>query len=275
MILTSTLFDSFWAEQGASPEAVLADVSRIAREAGAMILAIYHSDSLASSPKEDGSPVTAADRAAHACIVAALTTQYTWPVLSEEGGLEAVSADTATYWLVDPLDGTRDFLDRNDEFTVNIALIHHGVPVLGVLHAPALDEHYVGAIGLGVWREQGGRREILPRSATGRQLARSRHHVLPEDEAFARANGLHEVRAIGSALKFGRLLAGEVAIYPRFAGSSAWDIAAGDALLRCAGYTLLALPERQPIHYRPDRLRNPPFIALASHISFSDLRFPA
>ncbi|UXY13700.1 3'(2'),5'-bisphosphate nucleotidase CysQ [Chitiniphilus purpureus] len=252
------------------------ELVRIAREAGAAILDIYARADFGVEAKGDGSPLTLADLAANRVILNGLAACFPWPVISEETLVDyEARRDWATFWLVDPLDGTRDFLDRNDEFTVNIGLIHQGVAIAGVVYAPALDELYYGASGQGAWMARGDVRIALPgRWALEHALACSRHHDVPQTAAFASLNGVARSVPIGSALKFGRLAAGEVDLYPRFNGSSEWDVAAGDAVLRAAGCTLRALPDLTPMRYNTPSQRNPHFIAAAPHVPLDQLSYP-
>lgn len=249
----------------------------IARAAGQAIMAIYHQHGGPDVQwKADESPLTSADLAANQLICSALVAQTPWPVLSEEAVVDAAErVGWSHFWLVDPLDGTRDFLDRNGEFTVNIALVVHGRPLLGVVYAPALDELYLGLVGQGAWLEQAGRRTPLPARQWAHAYAASRHHDAPATAEFAARNGWSERRAIGSALKFGRLAAGQIDVYPRFGPTCEWDTAAGDAVLHAAGCQLLALPDLTPLRYNGASLRNPHFIALAPHIDPNQLEFPS
>ncbi|WP_034618678.1 3'(2'),5'-bisphosphate nucleotidase CysQ [Chitinibacter tainanensis] len=251
------------------------ELIRIARLAGEAILAIYAQAGLRVETKDDGSPLTQADLAANHIILRELQQAFPWPVLSEETPIEyAQRQNWTTFWLVDPLDGTKDFLERNGEFTVNIALIERGKASHGVIHAPAIDELYYGAVGTNAWCEVRGVRTDLPQTWGRRTLAQSRHHDVPQAAEFAALNGNPPAVAIGSALKFGRLVAGQVDIYPRFTGSSEWDTAAGDALLQACGCQLRALPGLKPMTYNTVTLRNPHFIAAAPHVALDQLSYP-
>ncbi|MCX7562943.1 3'(2'),5'-bisphosphate nucleotidase CysQ [Xanthomonadaceae bacterium XH05] len=241
----------------------------IAREAGAAILDVYGQD-FSVDAKDDHSPLTAADLAAHRIILHGLM-QLTpgVPVLSEEGA----KIDWATrrqwmcYWLVDPLDGTREFVKRNGEFTVNIALIEQGEPVLGIVHAPVLDYLVHAQQGAGCWLRDTATGEDM-RLATQRpavaplRVAASRSHL---DERTARALeaiGEHEHHSLGSSLKFCRIAEGRADVYPRFGPTSEWDTAAGQCVLEAAGGVVLDLAG-EPFRYnRGPSLLNPDFIAL-------------
>jgi 3'(2'), 5'-bisphosphate nucleotidase len=247
------------------PELLDATVA-LARRAGEAILAIYRED-FSVQHKGDDSPVTAADLAAHHVIaegLAALTPDV--PVLSEEGLIPppAERAGWSRYWLVDPLDGTREFIARNGEFTVNIALIEHGRPVLGVVAAPALDTLYAAAEGGMAWREQAGTRSaLLTRRWPARPtLLLSRAHPDPEATARLAALGDYDTRQVGSSLKYCRIAEGLADAYPKFASIWFWDTAAGQCVLEQAGGVALSLRDFAPMRYAPDAdLRTPAFIA--------------
>jgi 3'(2'), 5'-bisphosphate nucleotidase len=187
-------------------------------------------------------PVTAADRAAHDVIVRELAG---WtpgvPVISEEGEVPpyAERRNWSRFWLVDPLDGTKEFISGNGEFTVNIALIDDGEPVLGVVGAPALDLLYFAERGHGAWRRRsGGESErihsTLPNPAVTR-VVESRSHPTRELEAFIATLGAVERVKLGSSLKFCRIAEGSADLYPRFGPTMEWDVAAGDCVYRNSG----------------------------------------
>ena len=230
-----------------------------ARNAGSKILEHYQ-HTLDIERKCDGSPLTAADKAAHQSIVQVLQSSGI-AIVSEEGN--SLHLDAEEYWLVDPLDGTKDFLAGNDEFTVNIALLRQGLPLLGVVFAPAIDDLYWGAEGSGAWRVRAGVDErLLPRERLGQvRMAVSRFHDHPDVEGFANANNVTQRVAIGSALKYGLLAAGEVDVFPRLVGSSEWDTAAGQAVLEAAGGQVLDWHTDLRLAYGKARRRNPRLIA--------------
>jgi len=231
-----------------------------AREAGVAIMR-YHPQTLTVQYKQDGSPLTLADQAAHRVISDRLVDSGL-VVISEEGEDRCLAAER--YWLVDPLDGTKDFLAGNGEFTVNIALVDQGRPVLGVVFAPAINEFYWGAEGLGAWRIREDAAAALPAHARSASLkmAVSRFHDHPDVGLFASQNGITERVAIGSALKYGLLAAGEVDVFPRLVGSSEWDTAAGQAVLEAAGGQVLDWHTGEALQYGKPRRRNPRLLAL-------------
>lgn len=248
---------------------LLTAVRGIAERAGLAILEVYDS-AFAVELKDDRSPLTAADMAAHRLIVrelTALTPEI--PVLSEESAAAHTEQrrQWPLYWLVDPLDGTREFIKRNGEFSVNIALIEHHESVLGVVHAPVPGYSCVGARGMGAQRfeRDGSTRAIQVTAQRGERLrvAGSRSHADPRLLGVLDAIGAHELRPMGSALKFCLVAEGEADVYFRFGPTSEWDTAAGQAVVEAAGgrVTDMAL---QPLRYNlRDTLLNPDFMAYA------------
>ncbi len=216
-------------------------VIELVREAGRAIMHVYASD-FAVEHKDDRSPLTAADRAAHDVLDAGLITlPGALPVLSEESA--AITWETRRqwqrYWLVDPLDGTREFVKRNGEFTVNVALVDNGVPVFGVVLAPATGELWWGGAQIGAFRrERDGSDTRLQstRPAPGRlRVAASRSHLDPRTQALLAKLGDHDRLGLGSSLKFCRLAEGIADVYPRFGPTSEWDTAAAQCVLEGAG----------------------------------------
>ncbi|MHC9086816.1 3'(2'),5'-bisphosphate nucleotidase CysQ [Luteimonas sp. RIT-PG2_3] len=249
-------------------EGVRDGVIAIARQASAAILKVYDSD-FDVVRKADASPLTAADLAAHHCIVdglAVLTPGI--PVLSEESA-DTVTADRRRQWprlwVVDPLDGTREFVKRNGEFTVNIALIDHGVPVFGVIQSPVGDVLWHGTPGAGAFRcDADGVRAIHVRTPATAPLrvAASRSHLDPRTAALMQRIGEVESIGLGSSLKFCRLAEGGMDVYPRFGPTSEWDTAAGQAILEAAGGAVLD-PHGRPFRYNQrDTVLNGDFFAL-------------
>lgn len=239
-----------------------------ARQAGIAILSIYR-QTLEVEIKKNGSPLTLADQNAHRAIIAVLGASGL-PIVSEE--CDDLHMDAQRYWLVDPLDGTKDFLACNDEFTVNIALIEEQRPVLGVVYAPALNELYVGAQGLGTWVEMAGVRSncVAAERSDRCRMAVSRFHDHPDVNVFAAANRINERIAMGSALKYGRLASSAVDVFPRLVGSSEWDTAAGQAVLEAAGGQVLNWHTGGPLRYGKDKRRNPRLLALRAPYRFAD-----
>jgi 3'(2'), 5'-bisphosphate nucleotidase len=242
-------------------------VIALAREAGRAILAVYACD-FDVEAKADRSPLTEADLAAHACIrdgLAALDPAL--PMLSEESAAHELSGrrDWTRYWLVDPLDGTREFVKRNGEFTVNIALIEDGRTVFGVVYAPVLDELFWGQAGHGAFlRGPEGDVELRARRPAPRPLrvAVSRSHLDPRSAALLGRLEQPVSVGLGSSLKFCRLAEGRVDVYPRFGPTGEWDTAAGQAVLEAAGGAVLDLAGQPLTYNQRESLINPDFIAL-------------
>ncbi|MBR1733078.1 MAG: 3'(2'),5'-bisphosphate nucleotidase CysQ [Alloprevotella sp.] len=234
-----------------------------ARRAGEEIMAVYAcgTEDWEVERKADDTPLTLADRRAHTAIAGTLAPAGL-PLLSEEGAHVPFAArrDWERFWLVDPLDGTKEFLKRNGEFTVNIALIERGRPVAGVVYAPASGRLYCGAEGFGIW---GGCEPVA--AARPFRVVASRSHLSSETEAYiALLRAEHpalELVAAGSSLKICLVAAGEADVYPRFAPTMEWDTAAGDAVLRAAGGCIVDARTRQPLVYNKEDLHNPWFIA--------------
>jgi 3'(2'), 5'-bisphosphate nucleotidase len=237
----------------------------VARAAGKVILEVYATD-FEVRGKDDASPVTVADERAEAVILAALAKLTPdIPVISEEAAAAGRIPDVAErFWLVDPLDGTKEFISRNGEFTVNIALIEAGDPVLGVVLAPALDRLFAGARGLGSFiEEKGARRPVVCRRAPpeGLTVVASRSHGdAAALDAFLAGRKVHRNVSAGSSLKLCLVACGEADLYPRLGRTMEWDIAAGDAVLRAAGGSVRTLAG-QVLGYGKTGLDNPHFVA--------------
>ncbi len=250
-----------------NPHDLLHEVVAIARAAGRAILQVYAS-SFAVSEKEDRSPLTEADLRSQDIIGAGLRRiAPEIPLLSEEAEQTPFSERSRWDWLwvVDPLDGTKEFIQRNGEFTVNIALVHDHRPVLGVVHAPVLQRDYYAAEGYGALRVDGdgGIRQIRVRRPVERPLriVGSRSHRGDSLDGFLARAGEHELVAIGSSLKLCLVAEGAADVYPRLGPTMEWDTAAGQAVVEQAGGHVVALDGR-PLAYnaRPELL-NPHFIA--------------
>jgi 3'(2'), 5'-bisphosphate nucleotidase len=249
-----------------SPAELLPALEDLARRAGAAILEIYAED-FAVRHKADSSPVTEADERAEAIILPglmALTPDLAIVAEEQVAAGRAPTLDDRPYWLVDPLDGTKEFIRRNGEFTVNIGLIRGGVPVAGVVLAPALGLLWSGAEG-GAFRVEadGTRRAIAcrPRPAQGARVVTSRSHNQPEElarwmEPFAGAT----LDFAGSSLKLCRVAEGSADFYPRFGPTCEWDIAAGHAVLLAAGGTIQTF-DGVPLPYGKPKFLNPDFLA--------------
>ena len=248
-----------------TPQALLDALLPIARQAGAAIMDIYATD-FAVRGKADASPVTEADERAEALILPALASLTPdIPIVAEEAAAAGrIPSVGERFWLVDPLDGTKEFINRNGEFTVNIALIENGSPVLGVVFAPALDRLFAGAAGLGAFVEDKGvRRDIVCRTepAEGLTVVASRSHGDADALAsFLAGRKVARQTNAGSSLKLCLVAAGEADVYPRLGRTMEWDIAAGDAVLRAAGGIVRTL-DGPALRYGKADFANPHFAA--------------
>ena len=246
-------------------------------EAGKEIMRIYldPKQDFGIEKKADNSPLTLADKAAHNCIVRHLS-QTEIPILSEEGAHLPYEErrNWNRFWVVDPLDGTKEFIKKNGEFTVNIALVEDGTPILGVIYVPATGVLYAGIVGEGAWKmvapSKSPRGETLCSLPLGGEggglftIVASRSHLTPETEDF-----IEELRkkydkiqlvSSGSSLKICLVAEGTADIYPRFAPTMEWDTAAGDAIARAAGREVVDAKTGKPLVYNKSDLHNPWFI---------------
>lgn len=237
----------------------------LAREAGERIMRVYRRD-FAVETKADESPLTEADRAAHDRILAGLRKLTPGiPVLSEEGGLPGYDSRRrwAVYWLVDPLDGTKEFVKKNGEFTVNIALVEGGQAVLGIVHAPALETTYLGLLGGGAFRIHDGERtpirtRALPSGPLTFVVSRS-HRGEAVDRLLERLPP-HQCISVGSSLKFCLVAEGKADLYPRFGPTSEWDTAAAQCVVEAAGGRVTRV-DLTPLSYNTKTsLLNPDFL---------------
>ncbi len=250
---------------------LLEGLTTLARQAGAVVMAIYATD-FAVRGKGDASPVTEADEQAEAVILAGLAALAPGiPVVAEESVAAGRTPDVSggRFWLVDPLDGTREFVSRNGEFTVNIALIVHGAPVLGVVFAPAVGgpggRMFAGAVGPGAWVEDAqGRRAIHARTvpAEGLTVVASRSHGDASAlDAFLAGRRVARLTNAGSSLKLCLVAEGAADLYPRHGRTMEWDIAAGHAVLVAAGGQVWAIDGGAPLAYGKPGFENPHFVA--------------
>ncbi len=249
----------------------IAEIVAIARAAGEVILEVYHSGSVAAASKSDSSPLTEADLRAHHLIVSRLSTlQPALPVLSEEASelSYATRAAWPRYWLIDPLDGTREFLSRNGEFTVNIALIDGSRVVLGIVHVPVSGITYWGSVGQGAWRAEAGdepqRIHVQAELGASIRVAGSRSHRGDSLDRFLSEIGAHDFVSMGSSLKFCLVAEGQADVYPRLGPTSEWDTAAAQAVVEAAGGAVLTL-DGTPLRYNTKaEYLNPHFVAFGS-----------
>lgn len=236
-----------------------------ALSAGEEILKIYHSDFFDIELKSDDSPITRADLAAHH-IIAEQLKKTPYPVLSEEGKSipYEIRKNWETLWIVDPIDGTKEFIKRNDEFTVNIALVHQNKPVLGVIYAPALGKLYYGGkeIGAFIQEKNAETREMKIEKKLKHpiRIAVSRSHLNKKTRDYIQSlEEKVETVPVGSSLKFMLLAENKVDIYPRFGPCMEWDSAAAHAILRALNIEVISMDDNQPLTYNKKNLYNPYF----------------
>ena len=245
---------------------LLPKLVELARQAGAVILDIY-AKGYTVSEKADHSPLTEADMASHNVIAAGLAVLSPLPLLSEESaGIDWTERQTwERYWLVDPLDGTKEFIARNGEFTVNIALIAEGRPVLGVVYAPVLQRAYFAAAGMGAFRQDG---DLAPQpirvadvsAGEGWRVVASRSHSSSAEQQFLGDLGDVSLVSMGSSLKFCLVAEGAAHLYPRFGLTSEWDTAAAQCVVEQAGGAVLTDVLVPLIYNSKESLLNPHFI---------------
>jgi len=250
-------------------------VTAIAIDAGKTIMKIYWQDSFEQHLKSDRSPLTAADMAAHRLIVDRLQ-QLTpeIPILSEESKDKSwnLRKQWHTYWLVDPLDGTKEFIKRNGEFTVNIALIDNHHPILGVVHAPYLLETWVGEQGQPAKKiTQSGEKDICVTQLQPKQtciVVGSRSHAGDALQLFLDNLGLYELISVGSSLKLCMVAEGKAHLYPRLGLTSEWDTAAAHAVVNAAGGEVIDVETKLPLLYNTkESLLNPFFMVRVKSFS--------
>ncbi len=241
----------------------------VAREAGKAIMEVYGTD-FEVRHKDDHSPLTLADMRSHRIIADSLRSRYPdIPLLSEEG--QGVSFDIRRnwdrFWLIDPLDGTKEFVKRNGEFTVNIALVENSTPVAGVIHIPVTGRLFMADVRKGCWEIlDTGRRTLKVSQVFANQpvrVVRSRSHPSPGLEELLSLIPSYQIINRGSALKFCAVAGGEADFYPRFGPTWEWDTAAGQAIVTAAGGVMLDLSGK-PFVYNKQNLLNGPFIVSSS-----------
>jgi len=255
-------------------QTLLPEINRIAKEAGEKIMEVYE-NGFDIETKEDNSPVTTADLAANTHIEHELNKLSPhFPILSEESATLPFEqrAERETYWLVDPLDGTKEFINRRDSFTVNIALIHQNKPVLGVVYAPALNIGYFACKGHGSFKENGASTAVqikvrqIPEQL---KIAGSRSHAGPELKAFLENVksdlGDYELVSIGSSLKMCMVAEGSADLYPRIGLTSEWDTGAAHCVVEEAGGKLVKTDMSELLYNTKDSLLNPFFFTIGNN----------
>jgi 3'(2'), 5'-bisphosphate nucleotidase len=241
------------------------DIVAIAKEAGSAIMQVYKQD-FEVEYKQDSTPLTLADKKANDIIEAGLNQlSVNFPILSEEG--KSIPYEDRKhweyFWLVDPLDGTKEFVKKNDEFTVNIALIHKDTPILGVVYAPALDVCYWAKQGEGTFKDDQKTPLKTENQRETYKIVASRSHMSDETQAFINAietNKEKELISIGSSLKFCLVAEGVADVYPRLSPTMEWDTAAADAIVRESGKMSYQFENEKSIFYNKENLLNPWFV---------------
>ncbi|MDJ0750862.1 MAG: 3'(2'),5'-bisphosphate nucleotidase CysQ [Woeseiaceae bacterium] len=252
------------------PKSLVEPIVALAEDAGRAILEVYSTDFEVQS-KDDASPLTQADLASHRWIDAGLRSLTPdIPVISEESGLADFEERSGwqLYWIVDPLDGTKEFVNRNDEFTVNIALVQDGAAILGVVHVPVYGRTYVGCQGIGAQRRDGDGDpvsiNVATASGTPPRIVGSRSHRGESLDAFLTAIGNHEMVPMGSSLKFCVVAEGNADLYPRLGPTSEWDTAAAQAVVEQAGGSVVTL-DGKPMKYNTKAdILNPHFLVVGA-----------
>jgi 3'(2'), 5'-bisphosphate nucleotidase len=254
---------------------LISKVNEIAVAAGHKILEVYNSDmDFGVEAKSDNSPLTIADKEANKVIVAGLEAlEIQFPIISEENKLldYADRKDYDHFWLVDPLDGTKEFIKKNGEFTVNIALIKGNSPVMGVVYTPVTKELFYAYKGNGAYKSIDGAEQKISvnsfsQSDQNLRVICSRSHLNEETQNFVDALDKPELVSKGSSLKFLMLAEGKAELYPRIAPTMEWDTGAAQMILEEAGGTVLQYGTDQPLAYNKENLLNPFFIASANKV---------
>jgi 3'(2'), 5'-bisphosphate nucleotidase len=248
------------------PSHFLESVVALAKEAGRRILEIYGSD-FRVAVKEDSSPLTAADLASHHCLVEGLTAlRPDYPIISEESKTLPFEERSGweTFWLIDPLDGTKEFIKRNGEFTVNVALIHRHQPVLGVVYTPAKDLCYFASEGCGAFKQTGDLSpqniEVTSSAHYPVRVVGSRSHQTEGLAVYLSRLGEYELMSIGSSLKLCWVAEGAADLYPRIGLTSEWDTAAAHCIVKEAGGEVTDLHGQPLLYNAKPSLLNPYFL---------------
>ena len=242
----------------------------LSEDAGRAILEVYSTDFQVQN-KSDESPLTKADLASHHCIVAGLERLTpNMPIISEEAGLPDFETRRQwdRYWLIDPLDGTKEFVNRNGEFTVNIALIENNRPVFGVVHVPVQNKTYIGCEGLGAERRDGSNAaeaiHVTSQSSAPVRVVGSRSHRGASLDAYLTNLGEHDMVPMGSSLKFCVVAEGGADIYPRLGPTSEWDTAAAQAVVEQAGGRVVTLDGKAMTYNAKADILNPYFFVIGA-----------
>ncbi|MDR1561009.1 MAG: 3'(2'),5'-bisphosphate nucleotidase CysQ [Holosporaceae bacterium] len=238
---------------------MLSKIIKIATEAGGKILQLYNSN-IEIRNKSDNSPITEADLIANEFITREISQISDYPIVSEETyDFNKPRQYHRVFWLIDPLDGTKDFIAHNDQFTINIALIEENYPVLGVVQVPASGDVYYASKNNGAFKNQ--IRIFNNRNSPDIIGADSCFHSTEETQKFFRQHNISNVKKYGSSIKFCKIAEGEVDVYPRFNGTKEWDTAAGHIILKEAGGEIIDLVTNEEMIYNKSLIKNNFFVA--------------
>jgi len=245
----------------------LKEIADICRLAGKTVMQVYESGNFEIEHKVDNSPLTLADKQAHEIITDELENISNYQIISEEGSIPLQVANV--FWLVDPIDGTKEFIKKNGEFTINIGLIENGRPVLGVVYAPAKDVMYMGSEHDGSWKQIGDNK-LMKISAEFHGdhavIVASKSHRDDKVDAFLNRFDSHKEINMGSSLKLCLVAEGIALAYPRFAPTCLWDTAAADAIVRAAGGFVFEASGEKQLEYNLSNIKNPHFVAHCKNI---------
>ncbi len=246
-------------------------VIEIARQASTEILKLYNKDKIEIELKDDNSPVTKADFISNEIIINGLKKFFDYPILTEESLVEnEVKKTWKKYWLVDPLDGTKDFIAKNGGFTINIALIENSKPILGVVYIPVSGDVYYAEEGKGAYKN--GTKIYNNSTRIDLVAADSIHHSTKEVASFFEKHNIINVQKFGSSIKICKLAEGEIDIYPRLNGTKEWDTAASHIIANEAGCKLIDIKTKQELVYNKEDLRNNHFIAMRNNLDLNYLK---
>jgi 3'(2'), 5'-bisphosphate nucleotidase len=245
---------------------VINKVIEIAHQASFEVLKIYNKGIIQIQSKQDNSPVTEADLISNKIIINGLRNISNYPILTEESPVEyEVRKNWKKYWLVDPLDGTKDFIAKNGGFTINIALIENAKPTLGVVHVPVSGDVYYAELGKGSFKN--GKKISNNSVRTDLVGADSIHHSTKEVKLFFEKYNITSVLNLGSSIKICKLAEGDIDVYPRLNGTKEWDTAASHIIANEAGCKLIDTDTKKEISYNKYDLKNNHFIAMRNDLN--------
>ncbi|MBD3421498.1 MAG: 3'(2'),5'-bisphosphate nucleotidase CysQ [Chitinivibrionales bacterium] len=253
-------------------------LTEIARQAGSAIMDVYYSDDFDAEMKADNSPLTRADTASHNIITKGLHTHFpNMPLISEEGKDTDWDRrkDWQEFWLVDPLDGTKEFIRKEHDFTVNIALVEQNLPTIGIVYAPARDWLYYGIVGDGAYKVAKEHADQLPLNVESCEqfiAVGSKSHAKPEEDTFLAQFSIKEKTSMGSSLKFCLVAEGAADIYYRYGPTWEWDTAAAHAIVRAAGGSVIS--EGEELRYNKPPLKNRGFVCVRNAAILSGKKVP-